>query len=248
MSVNGVVLYYGPSMIDGQPIVAIATGLSRDSENTKTGGMVQTYILRADMLPTEAVRTRADVSICGGCIFRGTPATDDTEAQGRMCYVNVGQGPQVVWRAWRRNAYARTFPHTLFAGKVVRIGSYGDPAAVPVQVWTNVLNHCAAHTAYTHQWRTHPELAGFAMASADTEADAMEAQRLGWRTFYVALKAGKRRADEARCPASAEAGHKLQCSECLACDGKASGRRGNITIQAHGGFAVMANVHKRTQA
>jgi cytochrome c len=47
---------------------------------------------------------------------------------------------------------------------------------------------------------------------------------------------------ESICPASAEAGKKLTCETCLACHGAGSGRKGSIVIQAHGGFAVMANV------
>ena len=48
---------------------------------------------------------------------------------------------------------------------------------------------------------------------------------------------------ESLCPASAEAGKKLTCEQCLACGG-ADGRKGSIYIPAHGGFAVMANVRK----
>lgn len=67
---RGFVVYDGPSAIDGERIVVIVCALER-SRNAKTGHMVQTYILRADMHPIEAVRTGADVSICGGCKHRG---------------------------------------------------------------------------------------------------------------------------------------------------------------------------------
>jgi hypothetical protein len=50
--------------------------------------------------------------------------------------------------------------------------------------------------------------------------------------------------NESLCPASEQAGKKLTCDTCLACDG-ASGKRGSIFIPAHGGTAVMANVRKR---
>ena len=52
--------------------------------------------------------------------------------------------------------------------------------------------------------------------------------------------------NEVRCPASEEAGRKLTCEECKACGG-ADGRKSSIVIQAHGGFAVMANVKKRNE-
>jgi len=44
------VIYRGPSLIDGSPIVVVAViTKSDDAANEKTGAVVQTYILRADM-------------------------------------------------------------------------------------------------------------------------------------------------------------------------------------------------------
>jgi hypothetical protein len=80
------------------------------------------------------------------------------------------------------------------------------------------------------------------MASVDTEAEADMARATGWRYFRVAMPGDHARLPlEAICPASAEAGKKLTCEACLACNG-ANGRRGSIVIQAHGGTAVMAAV------
>ena len=45
------VIYRGPSLLDGAPIVVIATVTDT---NSKTGAMVQTYIIRSDMPPTDA--------------------------------------------------------------------------------------------------------------------------------------------------------------------------------------------------
>jgi hypothetical protein len=36
------------------------------------------------------------------------------------------------------------------------------------------------------------------------------------------------------CPASEEAGHKIQCIDCGACDGVSSKRKSHIVIKAHG--------------
>ena len=92
------IIYKGPSLIDGKPIVVIATYSNR---NTKTGNVVQTYILCEDINPLEASKTGADASICGTCPLRGTPTTDPSRkiAAGRRCYVNLGQGVLIVWRA-----------------------------------------------------------------------------------------------------------------------------------------------------
>lgn len=247
---NGAVLWQGASLIDGAPIVAIVTGLANASSNRKTGAMLQTYILRADLEPTQAVRSGADASICGSCTHRGVQGPDGMEK--RTCYVNVGQGPLSVWRAWKRGVYADysqlgRFRAVLGNDRKVRLGTYGDPAAVPVETWIALVLHSSGHTGYTHQWRAFPALRTLCMASVDSAAEAAEAQALGWRTFRVAMPRDSARdlttLHESICPASAEAGKKLTCAECLACGG-ADGRRGGIVIQAHGGFAVMTHVNR----
>lgn len=236
---TGVILWRGPSLIDGAPIVLIASGLAKGSRNAKTGAMVQTYVLREDLSPVEAIRSGADASICGDCPHRGATAN----GKGRTCYVNVAQGPLVTWKTFKRGRYpAAADVAAIGAGRIVRLGTYGDPAAVPAEVWRALTSQCVAHTGYTHQWRRAPALRGLCMASADSAEDAREAQAAGWRTFRVALPCDAPKLErESVCPASAEAGRKLTCATCQACSG-ANGRRGSIVIQAHGGFAVMANV------
>ena len=49
----GVILYSGPSRIDNEPIVVIATF---DSDNEKTGKMIQTWIIRRDLSPLQIGR------------------------------------------------------------------------------------------------------------------------------------------------------------------------------------------------
>ena len=240
---NGLILYRGPSALDGAPVVVIAVGLASKSGNSKTGDMLQTYIMREDIAPTQAIKTGADASICGDCKHRG-----DGTGKGRTCYVNVGQGPLVVWKTFTRGGYPHAADASAIAaagaGRVVRLGSYGDPAAVPANVWQALVSNATAHTGYTHQWRASQALRGLCMASADTVDEATDAQRLGWRTFRVAFPTHiARTAREAVCPASAEAGRKLVCAQCRACSG-AQGQRGSVVIQAHGGFAVMANVNR----
>lgn len=238
---NGAIIYQGPSLLDGVPIVAIATGLKRSSENSKTGDMVQTYILLEDIAPTEAVKTGQDASVCGQCPHRGRG-----DGKERTCYVNVGQAPLGVWRAYKRGSYpVATDVAALGEKRVVRLGSYGDPAAVPVEVWRNLTDNCVAHTGYTHQWRNAPQLRTLCMASADSVVDAAEARLQGWRTFRVAMPCDPpKMTGESVCPASKEAGKILACSDCRACGG-ADGRKGSIVIQAHGGFGVMNAIQKK---
>lgn len=241
------IIYKGPSLIDGAPIVVIAP--PGRSTNRKTGAMLQTYILRADVSPTEAIRTGADSSICGMCPHRGDVVRGGTPGKGRTCYVNVGQGALAVWKAYGRGRYAdvsgrHEWIRHIGRGRMVRLGTYGDPGAVPAAIWGALVSDAEGHTGYTHQWRTSPDLRGLCMASADSLAEAGEAHDEGWRTFRVAMPHEPARvAGEARCPASKEAGAKIQCAECRACGGD-DGRRASIVIQAHGGFATMANVRR----
>ena len=246
---NGLILWRGASRIDGAPIVAIVVGLEDASTNSKTGAMLQTYIVRADIAPTDAIAIGADASICGTCTHRG-----DGTGKGRTCYVNVGQGALAVYRAFLRGNYpTATDADARNAGarRVVRLGTYGDPAAVPVSVWENLTADAVAHTGYTHAWRgIGSGYSHLLMASADSVRDMREAHASGWRTFRVVTHANtvqRFRRMESVCPASAEAGKKLTCIECKACDGNATNRRASIVIQAHGGTAVMANVRRQYQ-
>lgn len=245
MRPNGLLLYQGKSQFDGKPIIAVAVGLAVKSNNVKTGNMVQTYILRSDVSPTNAVRLGQDASICGDCTHRG-----DGTGKGRTCYVEVGRGPLSVFHAYQRGMYPAGTLRQIAeagAGRVIRLGSYGDPAAVSAKVWKALVSKSEAHTGYTQRWRTAEEFKSLCMASVNTEEDALEARAAGWRTFRVAMpnQVAKMKT-ESTCPASAEAGKILTCAACKACSG-ADGRKGSIVIQPHGGFAVMASVRKSFQ-
>ena len=57
----GYIAYEGPSEIDGRPIVVIVNKLS-GSDNAKTGAdLVQTFIIRSDVNPVDALKTGDDV-------------------------------------------------------------------------------------------------------------------------------------------------------------------------------------------
>lgn len=210
---NGLILYRGPSKIDGRPIVAVAVNLRRRSKNGKTGNMVAIYILSdAGVDPLQAIKDGEDRSICGDCPHRGT-----------TCYVNVSQAPLSIYRGVQRGAYP-TFhapKHLdLFEGRHIRFGSYGDPAALPLWILILLSRVSDGWTGYTHQWRTcDPRVARFCMASCETAAQREEAAARGYRTFRVRLEGQAAEKGEFVCPASEEAGKRLTCEECGACNG-----------------------------
>ena len=225
----GYVIYDGPSMIDGEPIIAIVCALDR-SRNAKTGAMVQTYILRKDVHPIDAVKSGADVSICGSCKHRG-----DGMGGARSCYVTLIHGPSHVYRSYQRGAYEAMNPTAagvLLAGRTIRLGTYGDPAAVPIQIWQALTAMAKGWTGYSHRWNeVSRDWSLLVMASADTEAERFAARAMGYRVFRVG--AG-RYVDEVRCPASAEAGKLTNCADCRACMGLAGKARADIVIAPHG--------------
>ena len=223
-------------MLDGLPIVVVAI---HTASNSKTGAMLQTYILADnEQSPTDNVRSGSDYSICGDCKHRG-----DGAGKGRSCYVNLGHGPRAVADGIVRGIYPDATEWCSIADlgldRVVRLGTYGDPAAVPKYVWEWLLLNSTAHTGYTHQWRDQrfAPLASILMASVDDPEEATLAQSMGWRTFRVRTADEPTLPKEFVCPASAEAGRKVTCAQCRACDGNGTHRKGNPVIIAHGATA-----------
>ena len=224
------IIYRGPSEIDGEEIIAIAT---YSNSNSKTGQVVQTYIIREDIDPREASKTGQDYSICGDCPMRGNVTTDPARkiAKNRKCYVNLGQGVLIVYNAYKRGVYqdARNCISELGKDRFVRIGTYGDPAAVPGIVWTQLLEDATTWTAYTHQKPWRPDIA---MQSADTHIEAKQHWAESRRTFRVIQNVDDLdKRNEILCPASKEAGRRVQCAACKLCKGSLKAK--SIAIVLH---------------
>ena len=231
---SGFIFYRGPSPIDGLPIVAIAT---LKSVNGKTGNMVQTWILREDISPLDAIATGEDRSICGNCAHRGR------KGKKRTCYVQADKAPTSIWHAFHRGQYIdlSNDPETiayLINDRIVRMGAYGDPAMVPVAKWRMLLAGSAGRTGYTHAWRRMwaQSLRPYVMASVDSVAEQDIARAMGWRTFRVRTETEPLQSNEFACPASPEGGERMQCIDGQACEGGRAGKA-SATIVVHGAMA-----------
>jgi hypothetical protein len=231
----GYIAYEGPSELTGAPIVVIINKVHSASANDKTGALVQSFIIRSDVNPVDALKTGDDAAICGNCVHRPINAEQTGEPP---CYVNVGRSVLAVFNAYKRGRYVKVSPQTLariLAGKKLRIGTYGDGAAAPVQLWQTLTQYTADHVGYTHQWQRagfdHFGWSSLVMASADTAAQAELAQELSYRTFRVSIGLDKR-AGEISCPASAESGKKTTCDNCMLCAGQMKAAK-NIVIADH---------------
>ncbi len=223
----GLILYKGPSNIDGRMIVAIATF---KSSNDKTGKMVQVWIMCADVDPILAIKEGRDYSVCGDCKHKHIGS----------CYVNIAFGPDSTFKAYIRDKYVpyEDSHASMFKGRELRLGAYGDPAAVPIEVWDKFAALSDGNTGYTHQWNTrkvHPRLKDYCMASCDNASEYAKAKKLGWRSFRIRLNKDQPLLEnEFVCPASSEAGRKTSCNKCRACMGLEAKTKKDPCIIIHG--------------
>ena len=221
---RGFILYEGPSSLDDEPIAAIAT---LDSKNRKTGNMVQVWIIRSDIAPVEASKIGADYSVCGNCPQRWH--------HNGSCYVNLGQAPNSVYRSYTKGLYPNfdyEKHHRFIENRKVRLGAYGDPAAVPYEILHKFVQRAVGHTGYTHQAahkRFDKRFFGLVMVSADSPKMALKMQSRGARTFRVALDGDSYLENEVECFSESKG---LSCLDCMLCDG--AGNRPNIAITVHG--------------
>lgn len=218
------VAWEGASLLDGTPIAVLVTGMKGESKNRKTGPMVQVWIL-----PADGSRAHDRIpSVCGTCPRQPTGLGDGS------CYAwAVRAVPSVLRGVTKATRWTLDKAAQALAGRKVRLGALGDPAAVPAHVWRALVSQAAGWTGYTHAWTLAPDLRELLMASVDSESEQMRAERNGWRTFRVHTPGERLTSREITCPASDEAGHRTTCEKCQLCKG-ASSRARSIAIVDHG--------------
>ena len=221
---NGIVLYRGPSLIDGSPIICVMTGIAKESKNEKTGDELQTQIIREDVAPHIAAAAGLDSAICGNCEARPTAKN--------YCYVQKWREPNSVFQCFHRGNYPLATEHELqtikSSGIAVRAGSYGDPAAIPLDVWQST----GVRTGYTHQWeeeRVKP-YAKVLMASVETLEQKKRANEKGFRTFRVIASKADLQPDEILC---VNQSHGIDCATCGICAGQQVKAK-NVGALVHG--------------
>jgi hypothetical protein len=227
--ISGYILEETTSAIDGAPIVVIAT---MKTVNAKTGNMVQVWILRSDISPTDAVKSNCDISICGNCPHRANGIV-----KNRTCYVTVFQAPLAVYKAFKRGNYVNWDGDTsVFANRKVRWGAYGDPSLINSDIVRNISEVSDGWTGYTHQWKAEfaAPFVNFFQASCDSVNDLELANDGGWGSFTV-LPVGMDRNSlpfkTIRCPASVN--DTVKCIKCGLCNGSER-KSAHVVIEAHG--------------
>lgn len=219
---KGIIFYNGPSLLDGSPIVVIGT---TGSVNIKTGNMIQTWIIRSDVHPSEAVKTGADKSICGACPHR--------HYSGGSCYVQPFQAPRAVYESFHKGKYVEynADKHDwILAVRKVRFGAYGDPAVVPFDVWNNIASKSLGVTGYTHHYGANhfdERLTQFCMVSIETPQQYKKLSQKGIKTFRVKTEEAPLLEGEIECLSDSKG---LSCQECMICNGSSK----SVAINAHG--------------
>jgi hypothetical protein len=217
--------------------------------NAKTVGMIETYILVHAQEPHAAAVAGLDESVCGGCSQRlllARKAKAKAKAKGdkdpkTICYVMQARGPRRAWEAWIAGRAQPMDLSVLARLQPVRMGTYGDPCAVPFTVWEPLLTTPNSRwTGYTHQWRSpfvDARWQQLVMASVDNPTQRRKAKAAGWRTFRVRRwRDGEPEPilkSETSCPASREAGKVTTCMMCNRCGGQST-QGPDVVIIDHG--------------
>jgi hypothetical protein len=243
--VLGFVMYEGPSLIGQGDIAVIAT---LKCANAKTGDMVQVWIMPKDVDTLEAVQKGDNAAACGDCPLMGTPykvsikrrggvVEEVVRLQNRVCYANLGRLDSTVGKAYRRGRYApynRRIHERFLRGRNIRLGAYGDPAAMPDSLLEYLASVGSGHTGYSHQLfsidrERADRLARLLMVSCHTPAQHNEAVRRGWRPFTVIAEGQAPPRGAVECPFYT---HSVQCETCLLCQGS-SKRAKPVFVRAH---------------
>jgi len=236
---------------DGAPIVVTLTGTTRVSRNNKTGDLLQVSITRSDQLPSVAARSGDDQSVCGSCRLRPSIAKPGSP----RCYVKLWRGIDSVWKsivatgaavtaigdllaipgcrdASRGHRRGRCIAERHTTGKPVgvRLGAYGDPGFIPIELIRELCPPDRLRTGYTHRWREIPiAYADFMMASIDpvTHPDPAAARReanaAGWSTYRVRQPGEQPLPGAIECPHTT---HGIACADCGLCAGSTSWKSG----------------------
>lgn len=233
---NSIVLYKGISLLDNEtPIMVVMSGYNKDSQNEKTGALIQLYILPIDILPRDAY-TSGSKSVCGDCKYNGDNG----------CYVRWSH-LKGIWNSARsQNPIPISLAKEFVKGLRVRVGAAGDPAAIPFSFWNDLLSSCESHTGYTHQWNK-PQFASLSrlfVASTDSKEETKQANAKGWNTFEV-IDNEEPSKDSVLCLATDTTksinGLPFSCATCMLCNGK--GKK-NVYVNLHGATNTVYKARK----
>lgn len=196
------------------------------SSNRKTGDMVQTYLLDKSRLTSEKSVFGAKCQACP--MVRECYVSRDKLSVRRSLVLTL-EGER---RTYEKRELVDVLP--LLQGRLIRLGTYGDPSAIPLSDLALICSAAKGHTGYTHFWREVDEgYSAYLMASCETLADELLSNALGYRAFRVLLDAHNVHETSDKSVQCLNASVGLTCAECLLCSGSQGKGSSNIYIHQH---------------
>lgn len=185
--------------------------------------MAQASVIVAGKHPLDVLNTPLEQAVCGDCKLSGCNGKRRCYVYSRMLLHLGHEYPKVpLDKAQELMQWTRG----------MRIGEYGDPAALEFKVWKQMLKNVRFFTGYTHAWKKcDPQFKKIVMASVDSLEERAEAKRRRWRTYRIRATADEKpQKGEIVCPYEKSG---VTCLECKLCCG--TSRKGpDVVITAHG--------------
>lgn len=212
----------------------------KPSMNKKLGlyeMMIQTYHISEEQLQDY----RNDSANCLDCQY----SYNQNGGESGGCYTHKGyQGmgiksmikrlSKVDIGAYNKAAFDGFIGYiSQFTITLCRLGAYGEPVLMPLNMIEKLVKASKKHTGYTHQWNK-PEYLNYSkylMASTHSKFETAVANSLGYRAFESNTELDRKMPI---CPASKKfTGEKKTCVQCVACCGTFNKKSNNIFIYKH---------------
>ena len=201
----------------------IITGLRSYSQNSKTGNMLQSYIIDKEKAFSEPKVFGAK---CADCPVVNECYVSRDKLTVRRSLKRLIEGEKT---SYKFTTLDQVLP--LLKGRSFRFGTYGDPSAIPLEMVKAITNEVSSWTGYTHFWREiDQEYQEFFMASVESLTGEMLAQAMSWRTFRMIRKgASNDSINSILCPNTSR---EITCEQCKLCKGTSSKAK-SIFIDEH---------------
>tara|TARA_Y100001963_G_C6714986_1_gene416191 strand:+ start:103 stop:756 length:654 start_codon:yes stop_codon:yes gene_type:complete len=211
------------AVIELEDSYLVITGLRSYSQNSKTGNMLQSYIIDKEKAFSEP---KVFGSKCSECPVVKECYVSRDKLTVRRSLKKLVEGEKTSYQFVTLN---QVLP--LIKGRSFRFGTYGDPSAIPLDMIRSIASVVKSWTGYTHFWREiSQEYQEFFMASVEDLTGEMLAQAMNWRTFRMIRKGESNDSiNSILCPNTSRG---ITCEACKLCKGTSS-RAKSIWIDEH---------------
>jgi hypothetical protein len=209
----------------------VITGFKAKSVNRKTGEMIQTYLLDKETLTTEPKVFGAK---CAGCPMVSKCYVSNDKMSVRRTVKKLLNGEAC---SYKFSTLDEVLP--LLRGERVRLGTYGDPSALPLHDLQKICKTSDGWTGYTHFFREiDSDYSLYLMASVESLEGELLAHSLGYLTFRVLLKEDEnlevtKKSIQCLNVENDKTLVSLQCVDCLICSGTKGRGKKSVYIEEH---------------